>query len=119
MKDDEKNRILAEYAEFVEGDIKKHYYYGIGGDRLPKWEEPGKEWHIKLPNFARSMDACIKWLVPEAIKRFGALDVYYAFCDAMYEAIEKKEFSTEKALYDGKPALAFCLAIEKLIDGGK
>ncbi|KKM22871.1 hypothetical protein LCGC14_1620920 [marine sediment metagenome] len=41
------NRKLAEWAGFTEADIKKHYYFEIGGERLPKWQELGREWHIK------------------------------------------------------------------------
>lgn len=66
--------------------------------------------------FTQSPDACFKWLIPEATKRFGAMATYMATCSAMYESIVKKEFSTKEAPYDGKPALALCREIEELID---
>jgi len=69
------------------------------------------------PALTQSLDACFEHLIPKAIKEFGALAVYFAACGAMYEAIEEKEFSTKQAPYDGKPALALCKAILRLIEG--
>lgn len=68
---------------------------------------------IDQPNFTNSLDACFKWLVPK-LQGMGAtvcLDILLTCTLAtivykaeMYEASEKV------------PALALCLAIEKLID---
>jgi len=59
------NKKLAEWAGFEQANIKKHYYWEIGGERLAKWREPNTELHIKLPRFTLSLDACFKWLVPK------------------------------------------------------
>ncbi len=66
-------------------------------------------------NFPKSLDACFKHLVPKAIQLFGSMQTYFLVCDAMFEAIDKKEFSRTPAKYDGEPALALCVAIEKVI----
>ena len=64
-----------------------------------------------LPNFPKSLDACIKWLVPKVDWQqiIFQPDGYCGITanDELYEA----EAETQ--------ALAFCLATEKLIDGEK
>ena len=111
IDEQELNRKLAEWAGFKEANIKKHFYWEIGGNRMPKWKEPEHDCHIKLPKFTRSLDACFKWLVPKlksGVTVYASTDGYSAYLGLHdYESEETKE-----------PALALCLAIEKLIDGG-
>ena len=119
---EELNKKLAEWAGFkVKAKVIKGSLRQFPSTVFELYDPNNKECRF-FPDFTQSLDACFKWLVPEAIKRFGTIPVYYAACEAMYAAIEAKEFrkkcSTLEALYDGKPALALCLAIEKLIDGG-
>lgn len=106
-------RKLAEFAGFKQADIKKHYYFEVGGERLPKWIEPGRDWHIKLPDFPESLDACFKWPVPKVIDKLMAEQECSS--DLAY-AILFKKWLQELELIIPEAALALCLAIEKLID---
>ena len=106
---EELNKKLAEWAGFTKADIKKRYYFTIGGERVPKWYPPDSEYSDKLPNFPNSLDACFKWLVPEYEKRYGI----YAKADLLCKWLDLYENNQR---YKDKPALALCKAIEKLID---
>ena len=105
------NRYLLKWAGFVEGDIKKHYYHEVGGERLPKWREPGREWHIKPPNFPRSMDACFEWLVPKIDK----WNITKPFKTSKYVVANVWLGTKYTSAEAGNPALALCLAVEKLV----
>lgn len=65
------------------------------------------------PYFTHSLDACFKWLVPK---------LYHTSLSRSDDSIYIAEASlyendlTQEAYYEGNPALALCLAIEKLID---
>lgn len=119
----ELNRKLAKWAGFIEGDIKKHYYWETFGARVAKWQEPGKEWHIKLPNFTESFDALFEWIVPE----LKEIDIEFDFTFTEDEGGRMCEvtlqpftgYGNTRVYYsarDYNPALALCLAIEKLIE---
>lgn len=110
MTNQELNRKLAEWAGFTESDIKRHYYFEIGGGKRAKWREPSTEWHIKLPTFAQSLDACFKWLVPKAIDRIMAEQECGR--NVAYAILFKKWFA-ELELNMAQPALALCLAIRQ------
>ncbi len=66
-----------------------------------------------IPNFTQSLDACFKWLVSKGISKlmtcgFSSMTAYTILFDRMRDLI----------IWEGNPpALALCLAIEKLIDG--
>ena len=64
-----------------------------------------KETAVIEEYFTQSLDACFKWLVPKVVDE-GYLFLSALFDDWLDELEEEKE-----------PALALCLAIEKLIDG--
>lgn len=57
-------------------------------------------------HFTKSLDACFKWLVPNAIEKFEEVKMLELFMNWGLGLIDCKE-----------PTLALCLAIEKLIDG--
>jgi len=117
------NKKLAEWAGFKEGSIKKHYYFEVGGNRLPKWQEPGKEWHIKLPNFTQSLDACLKWLLPKSTiddirfilfaSSWGAMS---CVIEAMGERFQSWVGYPSQTITPELFAMSFCLAFEELID---
>lgn len=124
MNEQELNEKLAEWAGFVEADIKKRYYFTTGGERVPKWYQPSKEYSDKLPNFTQSLDACFKWLVPKLRNNENYIDINlrdfapemgdpYLFTIRMIT-----NYPTIKAWQGGAetPALALCKAIEKFID---
>ena len=64
----------------------------------------------RICTFTQSFDACIEWLVPK-IKGYTLQS-----CDDGHLAYVFTETSKEFGI-DRRPALAMCLAIEKLIDG--
>lgn len=107
------NQKLAEWAGFKEADIKKHYYWDIRGERKAKWQEPDNEWHIKIPRFTQSLDACFKWLVPKCIDKI--MSKQECSSDLAY-AILFKKWLQELELDIHYVALALCLAIDKVID---
>lgn len=79
--------------------------YGMG------WFHPSSTTSFHTaPNFPESLDLCFKWLVPKLAKwEIGMLPngkIYATvLANTMFEG------------YNDKPALALCLAIEKVIDG--
>lgn len=92
---DELNRKMLGFAGFKQTD------------KLWRWPVPyDGEWRITTPNLTDSLDACIKWLVPEAIKKFGKDRVYLAIMDAVKHYI----------CLDEELAPALCGQLEKLID---
>ena len=71
------------------------------------WLYPDGTYHKELPNFPQSLDACFEWLMQKPkSKVFLVLWAMDVVCDWA----EGKE---------PRPALALCLAIEKLINGGQ
>ena len=88
------------------------------------WYNIGHNWVLDEvePNFTESLDACFKWLVPELYER----EYYYELLQwnsRQHKAIINKrtvEWAVTASDAVAKtPALALCLAIEKLIDGEK
>jgi len=85
-------------------------------------------------NFTQSLDACFKWLVPKLDKKvegtnrwITGLDITFSYgahqggiiCGVQAEVLVKSVHNTICDSISETPALALCLAIEKLIDGGK
>jgi hypothetical protein len=112
MNEQELNKKLAEWAGFKE--IK---CYEKGNERYAYWIEPVSEENYGLlpPNFTQSFDACFKWLVPKLYgfwlhRSINCRDFYFegSYGDADGATHYNAEANT--------PALALCLAIEKLID---
>ena len=105
MTEEELNKKLAEWAGFQEkwGEI-------IAPNGAIWWEN-------ELPNFTQSLDACFKWLVPRlwicniTLEEGIFWDVHVSIPD--YHG--RNKHGSGQALSEN-PALALCLAIEKLID---
>jgi len=114
----ELNKKLTEFAGFTKKD-QRFVDYDIS------WIE--NTWHYPsgipcerdiLSDFSPSLDACFKWLVPKAVKLFE-----YPKFSSDEEAMFKFFGLWLREFWIAKPepislALALCLAIEKLIDGG-
>jgi len=109
--DEELKRKMAEFAGFEEADIKKHYYWAIGGQRCAKWQEPNTGYHVRLPNFPNDLNACFKCLVPKLCDRLA--DVYNSTVDEAYQRLFNLWL---EEMSHHEPPLALCLAIEKLMD---
>lgn len=67
---------------------------------------------IPVPNFTDSMDACIKWIVPAFITKYGKI-MFYALLQDIIAHIGLCD--DEQVGFDCLP-LMLCLAVEKLID---
>lgn len=116
------NRKLAIWAGFEEGDIKEHFHYWRTL-KIAKWKEPNSGSYAKLPSFTESLELCFEWLVPKIGKGTNSI----SFLPYMWQEgwiveswIVKISFSTDEdsdyfTTSAKTPALAFCLAIEKLL----
>lgn len=118
-QEQELNEKLAEWAGFALVDWEKQ----VCGTAQP-WislRYPDNTYHDRnnMPNFTQSLDDCFKWLVPKL--RSGASA--YSRAITLYQCRTKWGcyLSEDKGRYSvaETPALALCLAIEKLIEGGK
>ena len=121
----ELNGKLAEWAGFVKREGVKTFkkeggtLYTETGDW---WKTPsvcGYQGEYEfLPNFTQSLDACFKWLVPK-LEEWGIASDYThpQMLGYIATATLTKPFSHQVA-HAETPALAFCLAIEQLIDAG-
>jgi hypothetical protein len=89
------------------------------------WEAPRGSRYLECPRFTDSLDACFKWLVPKLVEegwlarvQFGPhLQRDFKTRHVCAYVLLSKPYS--QADYDAtaeSPALALCLAIEKLID---
>jgi len=134
MDEQELNKKLAEWAGFK---LKDNPYYsterlsnGEGGFHLEQvryqsyWDKDGYA-HLKLPSFIQSLDCCIKWLIPKlnelgwGMNFFQAINNEYWKC-VLWEWGNPFTTALDHIREDSKdPALALCLAIEKLIDDKK
>jgi len=121
MDEQELNKKLAEWAGFkwrqfehpikVWGEEWEGAWFHLDIPELPIPKE-------SLPNFTNSLDACFKWLVPK----------FYRYWMTRTNNCKEHRFEFSWGDADGfvfyyaeaeTPALALCLAIEKLIEGGK
>jgi len=113
MDEQELNRKLAEWAGFTS---KMEWYHG--GLRFPSYEY--REWTApnsnckKLPNFTESLDACFKWLVPNLL-HYHLQRVQHTDAPSHYARVQLRLGQLREA-YAETPALALCLAIEKLME---
>lgn len=86
--------------------------------RRTRWIEEDEEWGIEiLEDLTQSLDACFKWLVPKLVSGDIHIEWYTRVDDTAVEL--KRATSTIAFVCQPSPALALCLAIEKLIDGEK
>ena len=106
------NKKLAEWAGF-----KPHYIYpgSISWTFPPDENFPDGDTHNWSPTFTESLDACFKWLVPKA-QMMGHRVVLEASPDGGFVAHIIRKESVDTVGVHFAPALALCLAIEKLID---
>ena len=104
MDEQELNRKLAEWAGFEFKGVK------FGVEVVPQWH--GLDYASwEPPIFTQSLDACFKWLVPKA-----KCDVALNKINAGWWCFIRLDCQTTFDAQAETPALALCLAIEKLID---
>lgn len=104
---------LAMWAEFTQ--ITRKEAYDIGHYTL--WENALGYSHGELPDFPNSLDACFKWLVPKL--RITHHIHFHSYDGKVDWRVVLS--NTNETIYGrhNEPALALCLAIEKLIDAEK
>jgi len=124
MTNEEKQRLnekLARWAGLKVELASDEHYHWFDGEEIcsPTVIEDGVEY---IP-FTDSLDACIEWLVP----KLHDLRIYWELHQGVGYCPMAKLFWNEKAFWkftnlkwifmsEETPALALCLAIEKLID---
>jgi len=116
INEQELNEKLAKWAGFVKHENEAY------PDRVwTEWTHPdGKGWTREL-NFTKSLDACVKWLVPKihayVLQSFStAHHLHHASVALPYTNIQNIQVFEANVERTENPALALCLAIEKLID---
>ncbi len=110
------NKKLAEWAGFKKADsswvdgIWKYPFDGTGHGIVDQSYQ-------KLPDFTQSLDACFKWLVPEAVELLNKnYDWDKKGCLNRILKDWQRIYWNSKGILSY--ALSLCLVIEKLIDGG-
>jgi len=97
MDKDKLNKKLAEFAQLrVSAYYPNQFYY--------------KTWRKKLPDFPNDLNSCFKWLVP----KLAVVNLTTLYLSGFWACVTG-EHGTFDTTAD-TPALALCLAIEKLID---
>ena len=116
----ELNQKLAEWAEFEysHSNRAKNFFTGALGRLVKFWVYPDNDIG-ELPDFATSLDACVKYLVPKLFE--GGYDIYLFSDDGFFFAYMITNDLSHRRCFDSiigteNPALALCKAIEKLID---
>ena len=108
------NKKLAEWAGFI------HDHWG---DELFIIYPNKKTIKPEPPDFTKSLDACFEWLVPKLRPTYWAGVSYNSFWQGRGDTYEGEVRDNNMSMRIYKiaetPALALCLAIEKLIDGEK
>ena len=94
--------------------------------KLAEWAGlSGVKYDAPCPKFTESLDACFKWLVPKLIGDYQyTLAMTTDVDDESRESTYTFDLSSDPLVIDAEstdktPALALCLAIEKLIDEEK
>ena len=105
MNQQELNKKLAEWAGFLPPICDADYHM-----RQPTKYKPC----LEIPHFTDSLDACFKWLIP----KLDGYTISYSPEKCAHEAIARSCNRYFNSWHETNPALALCLAIEKLIDGG-
>lgn len=105
--------------------IKKVYYGEWDEDKVsPMYIPSGKPWKthqidaVLMPRFTNSLDACFNWLVSKLQEKSEVVSLiayeHSGYCCLITHMLADEPHSEGKD--ESNPALALCLAIEKLID---
>ena len=122
---EELNKKLAKWANWVYDEGAE--YIGGGGNNTSLmyglWYPPGdhKTGFTSPPHFTESLDACFKWLVPklEHWSLWWGISRASGLAHGSNNAEVWIRHAYGYAYDDNTTALAFCLALEKLVDAKK
>jgi len=121
---DDLNRKLAEWVGFIYDESLRTSIYKPS----TKWITPDGHIMDGIPDFAHSLDACFKWLVPKLREGRGRIRIGFDYFDTGGGEVVIEEYvklitgwywtylSHYQPARGFDPALALCKAIEKLID---
>lgn len=131
---DELNEKLALWVGFKRLPQGKRGFHYEQGQKVMDWMPPGDyEWYhskLSVPNFTDSLDECFEWLVPslrvdnkypyltEIILDPTICETDMWYCYLRYKVLHEDGFIEEEEAQGSATteALAFCKAVEKLID---
>jgi len=116
MNEQELNKKLAEWAGFTYKFGKEMWNYERYKETNAWWEAPNGRRFKDLPDFTQSLDACFKWLVPNLFDKSYSVIITQDLARAIGYVRLLEEGRQFDATDNHNPALALCLAIEKLID---
>jgi len=100
MKEQELNTELLEWAGLHHNKPTGGFWWDEQGNQIFDFHNPNEE------GLTQSLDACFRWLYPELKKKLSFLEL---------EAFMKL-WVNSFVWRNEEPALALCLAVEKLID---
>lgn len=120
---DELNRKMLEFAEFHHVKSGTAYYYEWDKWTFDWWEAPNGVKYPTAPDFTHDLNACEKWIWPKLRKAINVEDISFGedYCHILWWTGEPKTDSYGCGVYagEGEPAMAFCLAVEKLMEAKK
>jgi hypothetical protein len=117
INEQELNEKILKFAGFTYHTCEGMWWYGKYKGTNIWWESPEKQKFEDPPNFLHDFNACIKWIIPMLdpdrillSRRDGEWRVSIMFDEDIHKGAG--------ALWLDSPSLAFCLAVERIIDGG-
>ena len=123
MNEQELNQKLAEWAGWtIEGDDVVIIHTEYPPNQTCQGYEAEYLCNVHQLNFTQSLDACFKWLVPKLFREFEVDDMEIkldsrrdgdGYAWLLFGYTRNLQSHSD---YVTSPALALCLAIEKLID---
>jgi len=104
----ELNRKMLEFAGFV---LAPYSAFDI-----PIWQDSNGVAYLVEPDFTRSMDACIEHILPKLQEMGCSWYIGQPVGDIVHSHIHWIDSDKKFSGYDKEPSMAFCLAVEKMID---
>ena len=106
------NEKIARWAGFTLIDTQ-FYNHSFGNSEVDIWLDPsGLTCQGGCPNFTESLDAYFKWVVP----KLDTYTLHYDNTRRQHLAFAELNGKASGSSFDENPALALCLAVERLID---
>ena len=115
----ELNEKMLKFAGFIT------YNRSVEFTRIARYTSPDGKYLMRVPYFPNNLNACFKWLVPKLSGDYrislewslGGIICAWTIEECSENIKRSCYYSSTNTCDGGSPALALCLAIEKLIDG--
>lgn len=116
--------LINKLAEFAGFKLKKVQCVGMVyyENEQDCWYYNDKEYGFEPPDFPRSVDACLKWIVPKLITALAHADLsteeeaYRKLFDEWARVLVKTIEHPSSMITIAHPSLALCAVLLKLID---